>query len=1098
MTNTSSLPPLEQERSLYSLQPALVIGLGELGWQIKQEWKQRQELYQQFHSPLVLEAIKTSFWLLPEDDRDLEAWEQAPVDYHRQRLRDRDFLTSFAQQLARRYHTIRAHATLPLTDRARPTIFVIGNTWSTVGRAWLWPLAYSARSLLGHSGDYELVGIFVAAQWEHVTETETAETETETVLERDALTYELLYEGDHLHAGQPWQADLAAAFGDHQTPEQGRFDKIFIVDNVKLNNTTSPQSENDAEIVQLVVDLLEACIQSELLSLIDRCCSVEYPIGKTTLDRLQRYIGVGISSLEVPLGEARELIIHEAATHLLQKRILEGKLPSLTNVTEQITKEIQGKIRELVADSAKATLADNPADVDERHEPEQHAFTLRKTYIVEQARKDPEGTITTKLVITTKQSRPTMFVGISQVSLHVQWTDPLSEEEYLETTNKRIVNEYKQIEQLATALSETLRNRKRQHQYVHETTQIIGQAIGTQLETGDQGLLRALTVAEEVCQRLDNAINEVEKVKRKQQAALDRHNRRWRSVQRVDPLSQLQGVVKLIPRVPALLLRVILIGIVLWQFYYDGLRNGIIFWPFDFWFASPDNGPALASPIAVFNLFALTVGLLAMITLLPWLIARLYLYNTRRHLMIEMRMRIQQALIDVQRSILVLVRRQLDQYLQNELKPLKAELARLKEQIASDIPDNNYQVYPVVDPTTVAQTFREDTFAAIEQDNQQLVSSWLAAPDDPDQVRPELQTQANRNKRVPIHASDSDQVWPKLQTAEKVFEQIKEKLGHMVKGGQYVRPISAYLAGQNLEEWSVRINKASVPWIKVSPPQSAMTLSGDHQTAPVEMMCLIAPEGSANPTALQIAKMLGFCELASWADPYRIMLVRIIGNLTTAQFARWSELQKRKALARVKPATESAAQPSAATASSDAAAQALTEPAPLMNEGGQAMSIPFTYVELIDKLDELLKAERAAIEQEGDKQAEIDLKGVEDAVNDLRKIGSDQRDPTQIARELKNLDYIANRPTIEDRVRQLLKRMYYYIDGWLKQNGIVPILPKRGDYYDPKLHGKAVDREPDPSLPDSVIKTCIRRGYMQIANKRMFIEPLVVVVHNEQ
>lgn len=1072
MTNTSSLPPLEQERSLYSLQPALVIGLGELGWQIKQEWERRQEVYQQFHSPLVLEAIKTPFWLLPEDDQALEAWEQAPVADHRQRLRDRDFLTSCAQQLARRYHTIRAHATLPLTDRARPTIFVIGNTWSTIGRAWLWPLAYFARSLLGHSGDYELVGIFVAAQWEHVTETETVKTETAVVLERDALTYELLHEGDHLHTGQPWQADLAAAFGDHPAPEQGRFDKIFIVDNVKLNNTTSPQSENNAEIVQLVVDLLEACIQSELLSLIDRCCSVEYPTGQTTLDRLQRYIGVGISSLEVPLSEARELIIHEAATHLLQKRILEGKLPSLTNVTEQITREIQGKIREFVADSAKATLADNPADIDERHDPEQHAFTLRKTYTVEQARKDPEGTITTKLVITTKQSRPTMFAGMPQVSLHVQWTDPLSEEEDLEGADKRIKREYEQVQQLVPALSDTLR--RRQHQYVQETTQIIGQAIGAQLETGNQGLLRALTVAEEVRQRLDNAINEVEKAKRKQQAALDRHNRRWRSVQRVTPLSQLQSVIKLFLRIPALLLRVILTGIVLWQFYYDGLRNGIIFWPFDFWFASPDNGPALVSPIAVFNIFALTVGLLAMITSLPWFIARLYLYNTRRHLIAEMRMRIQQALIDVQRSILVLVRSQLDQYLQNKLKPLKAELARLKEQIASDRPDNNYQVYPVVDPATVAQTFREDTFAAIEQDNQQFVSSWLAATGDPNQV------------------------WPELQKAEEVVEQITEKLERMVKSGQYVRPISAYLAGQNLEEWAVRISKASVPWIKVSPPQSATTPSGDHQTAPVEMMCLIAPEGSANPTALQIAKMLGFCELASWADPYRIMLVRIIGNFTTAQFARWSELQKRKALARVKPATESAAQPSATTASSDAAAQALTEPAPLMNEGGQAITIPFTYVELIDKLDELLTAERAAIEQEGDKQAEIDLEGVEDAVNDLRKIGSDQQDPTQIARELKNLDYIADRPTIEDRVRQLLNRMYYYIDGWLKQNGIVPILPKRGDHYDPKLHGTALKREPDPSLPDNAIKTRIRRGYMQIANKRMFIEPLVVVVHNEQ
>lgn len=1065
MTDTSIIPSIEQERSLYTLQPAIVIGLGDLGWSVCKEWELRQNIYRQFHSPLITATIDAPFCLLPEKEESVE-WENAPVEHHRQKLRERVFLTDFVQRIARAYHEVRAHAKLPLADRVRPTIFIIGATWSPVGRALLWPLAYLIRSQLGNDGSYELIGIFVAAQWDYTGA-------SDKVLRCDALTYELLCEGDNLQQGSAWRHDLAAALGHDFAPkrEQEWFDRIFLLDNVKQNNTTSPAYiSNPAEIVQLVGDLLEACIQSELLSLIDRCCSSDRSTRQATSDTSQRYIGVGISSLAVPLAELHELLLNYTVAHLLRTYVLAPSEPP--KITAQAAKDVRRNLQEYIIAAAKTALADNRPDaVQEQGDASQAILTLEKTYTVGQSGQN--GVITTKLV--TKPDIATMFVGVPQVSLRIRWTNPLSEHEPLRTTNNRIKEEKEQLDRLIRELRRTGRNTL--DKYLDATRQIVGQAIKEQLKTGDQGLTRALAVAEDIQSHLKRAITEAQKEWHKRQTALDRRNRRWRSVQGADPRSQLENVVPLVPRVPALLLRVILIGIVLWQFYSDGLRNGIVFWPLDFWI-TPTNGSALASQGAALSILVLILGLLAFVSLLPWFVARLYLASFRRHLIVETQIRLQQELIILQQSVLEGLHWKLTEYLETKLKLLRENLAAQREQLDSYVPDETYQVYPVVDPVKLAQTFREDLLAATKQPAQRLVSSWLANDADP-------------NKE-----------WPEVHQAQTIVEQMKDKLKTMVPSGQYVRPINAHLVDQDLEEWAIRIGKASVPWVKVAQP-TVRSADDNQQALPVEMMCLIAPEGRANPIALHLAKTLGFCEIASWADQYRIMLVRVIGNFTASQLARWPELESRKKLVDAQQAA--AQQPTTTQADADGAGLSAASQTPVSaaqptaSQELNAMTIPSTYAELLERLNKLLDEERNAIESDRDRQAEIDLKGVEEAIHDLqRKIGGDQPEPTRVARELKTLNYLADYPTMAERVRQLLSRMYNFIDGWLQREGIIPMLPERGERYDPAIHGTATDREPDPGLPDGVIKMRIRRGYMQAANKEVLVEPVVVVVHNER
>ncbi len=1042
---------IDQERSLYSLQPTIIVGLGGIGWLIRYEWERRYKTYKEFYSPLITDVTDVCFWMLPSDVSELPDWEKLSFEEHRQRFLTRETLTDHAQQIASHYHKVRAHIKLSLTDHVRPTVFVIGATWSPEGRALLWPLAYLIRFLFGDPYDYELVGVFVTAQWEDG---------KRKALERDALTYELLEEGNRLAQSPDWQQTFARVFACDLIPEKISFDKVFLIDNVKQNNATSPATYNSAEIVQLISDMIEACLHSDLLSIIDRSYTADCPTHHPL------YIGIGISSLVVPLVRLYDNLTNTIVANLVRVRLLtEAEQLRWDDLKKEIEQKIQQELNVAVLNAVRRRYQSDVAE-------NQNRLELTKEYEIGQTKQ--KGKIVVIIVNNVDRLQslsririPQVFVRwygrfpsrrllqslglirIPQVSLYIRGPDLLSPDESLQTIDERIDSENSQIDSFLRQFRETIRDYK---DCLRSIEKICDEAIQAQLRTGEQGLVRAIRLTESIIEQVKNAVIETKKELSRRENKLNSLRKGGRSVRRVSPLERLKIVTPFFSRPQALLLRVLLIGIVCYQFYYDGLLQGIYRPPLDLLRAMLGEGSEAAIRSTAVGLIILCLGGLAIITLLPWFLVRLYLFRARQYVCGEQQTQLVEALLQMRLNVLTRLQGRLENYLNAELKRLHAELKQQHARFEEEPPEETYQEYSVVDLKELIQSFHYDVEAAIQRHRRPLVTSWLHD-----------------------HA-DLNNVWPTLITKEEVFDNVRRQIGDVVKD-RHIRPISTYLATQNLEEWAMRISKSSVPWVKIVQP--IFTLADDAQNPPIEMMCLLASEGRRNLIALQIVQNLGMCELLSWADPYRIMLVRIIGGFKPAQLTRWSEMHNRWMFVS-RAATQ--------TIAGEFAHLAVSQPTDGVT-GDEKMNDSFDKVR--HDIQNLLDAARSNV---ADRLIELDLERVEEQIRPLLQIQSLTPNPEEVVKALKELCHVYDHPALADEVRHCLSDIFRLIDGWLARNHIRPLVPERGERYDPRIHGTAIGEESDQSLPSGTIKCRVRRGYIQDSNNKLLLEPLVIVV----
>lgn len=1064
---STSYPSVTKERSSYSLQPIIVVGLGEIGWLVRNEWERRYKTYQEFRSPLVTDVTDTHFWMLPSDISELTEWELLSFEEHRQRFLKPETLADYARQIALHYHEVRAHTKLSLTDHARPIIFVVGATWSPVGRALLWPLAYLIRLMFGDPCDYELVGVFVAAQWEYA---------SHAVLQRDALTYELLEEGNRLAQLPDWHQILANVFAHNLTSEQISFDKVFLIDNVKQNNTTSPATQNSAEIVQLVVDIIESCMHSCLLSIIDRSYTADH------LTHHPLYLGIGISSLVVPLVRLYDNLINVVVTQLVRFRLLTGAEQSplkSDNLEKEIQQELNVALLKAVKRQYKPDIEKNQTAIVE----DQNYLKLVKRYEIGQTKQEGKIVVLVENVDRLQSLSP---ICIPQISLHIHGPDLLSPDESLQTIDERIDSEKNQIESFLKQFRETIRDYS---DCLRSIEQICGQAIQAQLRTGDQGLVRAIKLTESVIEQVKNAVIETKNELFLQESKFNRLKKRSRSVQGVSPSERVKGVTPLFTRPQALLLRVLLIGIVCYQLYYDGLVQGIYIPPLDLLRVMLGEVSDATFRNATVGLITLCLGGLAIVTLSPWFVIRPYLFWARQYVRREQQAQLVKELIIMRLKVLTRLQSSLENYLQAELKRLYAELEQQHDgRLAEVLSEESYQEYSVVDLDELLQSFHNDVGALIQQHQRPLITSWL-------HEHPDL-----------------NEVWPTLLTKEEVFDSVRRQIGHVVKDHN-IRPVSTYLATQNLEEWVMRISRSSVPWVKIIQPTS--TLTSDAQNLPTEVVCLLALEGRGNPIAMQIAQSVSMCELLNWADPYRVMLVRIVGNLTSSQLVRWLEMRNHWVFvqhAAVQAVTPSILSQLASKGQGDLAQSAIPDQtgqnAQAIVGGSAHLAVSQTtdgvtggeqtidsFNKLRQDIQNLLGAARSNLV---DQWIELELEGVEDAIRPLMQIQSLTPNPVHVVEALKELCYIYDKPLLTDSVRHLLSTIFRLIDGWFAQNQIRPLLPERGERYDPRIHGTAIKAESDPSLPSGTIKYRVRRGYIRDSNNKVLLEPLVIVVEESQ
>jgi len=1006
---------LKIEVSAETPQPAVLIGLGEFGQRIRSELGSKVDLYARFGSPLGSEYQRILVTLLLPEDESL--WAIRDPEEIRQQFFQSQNLAAAARAISRAYDRVRMHSSYPLVDTVRPTIYVVGTTWSPVGQALLWPVAHLVRAVLGRRQDYSLVGIFVSAQWS----SDHAEVET-----GDALTCKLLEEGEQLINDRPYwnsiiRRELPIQDGDDQS-----YDAIFLIDSLKNNNTTIFSHSNQPyEVETLVVDLIECLLYGNVIRTIDQVMLDDYLRPKQ-----QIYLGVGISSLVVPLRSIIERVADYTVGKLIQERLLvrSEQRESDAYIVSDLLAQIDQRIAAHALSVGQRTLEENGA------------YELTSGH---------QGRFLTKVAEIGGQ--------VQILQLQLKGENLASESDNLDAAEvqKRISEEEtfgrRLIEKLGTALA-----RERQPE-IDGLETICGNIISRQLRGGGPGLMRALGIMEQLVTVLEQAVGAAEHTwtatrQRHQHAETARRTRRRLAI---DPRLLLHSALTLRARIPALLARGLLLGIFLFQFFHDAIIRGVLFWPISL--LAPEGttpSPALEGTVAAW--LSVVIGLpVLLFSLLPLLAVQWHIYRRRRQLEVVTKEGLQEQFDAYRAQVLQQLRTRLQFLRLPDLQAARSELQQHADAsvqgIGYDIREPTYQEYPVVDPQTVVEPFQQQAAEQITLHlGQRIVPSW--SPDKTDQ-----------------HDLWALRPIPEVITALK--EQARSAIEHVV-----ALPIEHYLCGQDIDDWFFRLWKSSVPWIKIEQPIGSLEPGKDL----IDLNILLVRGGATSQVVARLAGSLSGCQVLSWPDPYRISLLRIICGVTCELFERYEQLQLSKALShRQEGLTQDAPLPMPSPLSAD-----LTPIKPVAHtESGD--SSPTSFTALVMALKPKIDAIEDELERAGFEQGWSYLRDLSDEFADR------QPERNKIAERLKTIDVSSEMPSLKENTRTAISHLYALLDPWLKQRGIEPIIPEVGDLYDPGRHGIAITEEHLPTLPDGAITKRFRRGYL--IDGKMAVEPWVCV-----
>jgi len=1004
-------------------QPAVLIGLGEFGQQIRSELRSKVDLYAQFGSPLGSEYQRIlAPLLLPEDE---SLWAISDPEEIRQQFFQSQNLTAAARAISRACDRVRVHSSYPLVDTVRPTIYVVGTTWSPVGRALLWPIAHVVRALLGRRRDYSLVGIFVSAQWS---------SDPAAVEAGDALTCELLDEGEKLINERPsWNSIIRSQLSTQdrsklstQDRDDQSYDAIFLIDGLKNNNTTIVSHfDQPVEVETLVVGLIEGLLYGNVMPTIDQVMLDDYLQPKQ-----QVYLGVGISSLVVPLRAIAERVSAYTVGKLIQERLLvrSEQLESDTYIVSDLLAQIDQRIAAQVLSVGQRTLEENG---------EYELTSGHKSRFI---------------------SKVTETGGQVQIlQLQLKGENLASESDNLDAAEvqKRISEEEtfgrRLIEKLDAALA-----RERQPE-IDGLETICGNIISRQLRGGGPGLMRALGIMEQLVAVLEQAVAAAERTR----AATTQRYRKAESARQparrlaIDPRMLLHSALTLRARVPALLARGFLLGIFLFQFFHDAIIREVSFWPVSL-LVPEATSPSVAIEGAVAAWLSVVIGLPVLLFIfLPLLVVQWHIYRRRRQLEVVAKEGLQEQFDTYRAQVLQQLRTHLQFRRLPELQAARSELQQYADAslqgVGYDIMEPTYQEYPIVEPRTVVEPFQQQAAEQITLHlGQRIVTSW--SPDNTDQ----------------------QDLWalrpiPEITTA--LEGQARSAVEHVV-----ALPIEHYLRGQDIDDWFFRLWKSSVPWIKIEQPIGSLESGRDL----IDLNILLVRGGAASTVAARLAGTLSGYQVLNWPDPYRISLLRIICGVTCDLFERYEQLQISKALfQRYERSPQAAPLSMPSLSSAD-----FTPIEPVANTESNN-SPPESFTALIVAIKTKIDAIEDHLEREGFERGWNSLKVLSDAST------GQQPERKAIAESLKTIDVGYELPSLQENTRTAISHLYALLDPWLKQRGIEPIIPEVGELYDPSRHGIAITEDHLPTLSDGAISKRVRRGYL--IDGKMAVEPWVCV-----
>lgn len=1045
--------------------PAVIIGVGELGATIIELLRTRQGLHARF-------GVDFADWFdrfvnyvqLPVTS----SVEGTVVDIREMFLHERQVGES-VQCLRKAFRDSRQHANQPWTDFVLPRMIVVGATWEPGGCALLWPVAALARLIIGDVVPYELLGLFVSTGYR---------ADPATQLEEDAHTFVTLREGNELIASKAapaWYQRLAQLMskGKISTIEYSLYDHIFLIDSLKQNNATTRATDNPAELHTFISAVLEALLFTPTYALLDQTLLDDYPA-----DKQQVYVGAGASSLTVPLREIEQVLREQTIAHQIRNRLL---VPLQPEQRQDLQKSLADRtyearaIRELRDGTMSGgsdgqlnplqqfiTSATNPG---EHVDGESENYRLR--YHLQMHAKSPSGLRIGQRVRSLlscdalKQIGPIAEIVPNLTELHISGPDPFSSNlslRYLDVMN-RLDSERETIVKLLDKFDDTLNEDEASRAAITVYEQVYQVGLGKLLRGGETGLIQAIEVLERGRDRwqaaakhltgLTNQADDDPEIIRLRDAVEGGERRNYFEE------NWLKVPLRWKPRFSSLFLRGLPLVSVLYQFYWASIDQGE--YPIPLQALGRFSFPVImAQPWWEWWLLSFLFG--------SMVIGMVFLYGVPT-LTLKIRLRFHR--LSMARLARVELERRFVRFAANEAKTMRNAIAALWEHLSTlrdgltviadryahnlgdDPPVRDYLEFKVVKPSDIVsqEQLIQISREAVARQQGHVLTSWLVP-----------------NPISPVDIVSTEQV---INTLTTHVQPVTTSLT--------MKPVSDYLHEDDHARWFQYLWHGAVPWIKLRNGSTS-------DESPPTCNILLLNGGSNSPFAWMATHESGLCNVASWPDPYRILLLRLLGGISADRVARSIEWQqafqhlpeeRRQGMALVPGLSEN-------------------YPSTLVEETTETETVTSAEQESLTDIIFGLEDAALALARGGQVADRFDEAGVDLALEPVRAYN--QAHPTlhkkRLVDALKPLDESWEQWAPEVRAGMVVA--WERLDEFLVANDIEPVPPPTGEVYDPRHHGTALYTEAS-DLTEGVITRLLYRGYRDAPANTWLRVPGVVV-----
>jgi hypothetical protein len=1023
-------PTYESIRTVESPQPAIIIGIGEFGQAVRDRIMLQRDVYDGFKSPLMGEdAGSVSTRILPTEKA---LWSSDADTIRANQLSD-GALRDVSRDLRELFNKVRLHRDAPLFDTLRPVIVVVGATWSEVGQALLWPIAGIIRAAIGSSMQYTLYGVFVSADYH---------TDAEKREYGDALSWQVLDEGDRLAAGEViWQGKIRSGIpSDIVDPRL--YDNVFLIDGHKDNNGSIGHDDNVFEVATHVASLLESMVYSALPRVIDQALLDDH-----SLRARQLYIGVGSSSLVVPLRDIKDLVRRFTMGRLIQDRLL-----TMPENQPAIDSDTVDRIERLLATHIGESIQKNVTDV---------CTTIYQQQLVHAT--------AIEYAVNVLPNQATIQPVVESVKIKSLFHDAADEQVDADVILARQREEQLQgiavLEQTKSALS------KRQFQLIETVEDVAGRNFATLLGNGGTGLIRGVATLRALATRLEeqallsekNAITGAKIAKKHQDVLL--REQKWLGLNAEEMLRQ---AVKLRAHIPALFIRAFVLVGVLFQLYWDALRKGLTtLFPIQF-FNINAGADALRQwlPLLIDTMLIVFIPVI-IIGALPYIGVWWQQYWRRTQLERYMRQELDaiaaedaafmadvlsKRLGDQRLSDLTIAKDELQTHADRAMQSVKREEIERQKELRQRI---DYLESAVVDPAQVMAPYQNQAAEQIvRQYGANIVPTWR-----------------------PRQGAVND-VW-RMESIDTVVMRLESQINPVVSDIT-TKTIDYYLQDRDMINLMHRLWRSSVPWLKASYDVEASELYSrlrldvlmvSRNVRDIFASVIDGPDGKVIPV--------------DWPDMHRVMMLRMNCGVVSTELTRWRQLMHAgEAHMRVRNRKHLAPLPQNPNV---AVSNYLDEVIDIQDIRTNVVSLLALYDELVNN-PELTGSQRIWFVMAIQPLITF-LKNESQWTLPNMKLPNGLR--AQLPQKLRHLDIFLDSQA-NDTTRMLLTELLVAIDALLRTVHIEPFSPDNGVTVtsDAKM---VVAYAHDPFLPVDVIIRCRARGYRNQVDDQVLLPPYVMV-----